>query len=166
MDVRMPDLDGIEATRQLARDAPADRGWLMLTMVDDDDSVFAAMRGRGAGATSWKGAGQEEIARAIQAVAAGEAIFGPGIAARMLRFFTQPSPAVEPFPDLTAREREILQLIADGLKQHHDRGAPRPGRQDGRQTTSQASSPNCRWSGRAGGDRSGSGVRTRPAPDR
>jgi DNA-binding NarL/FixJ family response regulator len=113
MDVRMPDLDGIAATRELARVAPSVAA-LMLTMVDDDDSVFAAMR---AGARGYvlKGASQDEIVRAIQAVAAGEAIFGPGIAGRMLRFFAQPSPAVDPFPELTAREREVLELIAEGL---------------------------------------------------
>jgi DNA-binding NarL/FixJ family response regulator len=114
LDVQMPDLDGFAATRELARVAP-EVAVLVLTMFDDDDSVFAAMR---AGARGYlvKGAEQEEIARAIHAVASGEAIFGPGVAQRVLRFFSAPPPAVaEPFPQLTAREREILDLLAAGL---------------------------------------------------
>jgi DNA-binding NarL/FixJ family response regulator len=113
LDLQMPDLDGFAATRELARSAP-DTAVLVLTMFEDDDSVFAAMR---AGARGYlvKGAEQEEIARAIRAVAAGEAIFGPGVARRMLTFFSAPPPAAEPFPELTTRERQILDLIAAGL---------------------------------------------------
>ncbi|WP_328519621.1 response regulator transcription factor [Kribbella sp. NBC_00359] len=113
LDLQMPDLDGFAATRELARSAP-DVAVLVLTMFEDDDSVFAAMR---AGARGYlvKGAEQEEIARAIQAVAAGEAIFGPGVARRMLGFFSAPPPAAEPFPELTSRERQILDLLAAGL---------------------------------------------------
>ncbi|MEU4192532.1 response regulator transcription factor [Kribbella sp. NPDC026611] len=113
LDLQMPDLDGFAATRELARSAP-DTAVLVLTMFEDDDSVFAAMR---AGARGYlvKGAEQDEIARAIRAVAAGEAIFGPGVARRVLGFFSAPPPAAEPFPDLTTREREILNLIAAGL---------------------------------------------------
>ena len=87
---------------------------LVLTMFDDDDSVFAAMR---AGARGYvvKGAEQEEIGRAIRAVASGEAIFGPGIAQRVLRFFATPAPAADPFPELTTREREILDLLAAAM---------------------------------------------------
>jgi DNA-binding NarL/FixJ family response regulator len=109
----MPDLDGFAATRELARSAP-DTAVLVLTMFEDDDSVFAAMR---AGARGYlvKGAEQEEIARAIRAVAAGEAIFGPGVARRLLTFFSAPPPAAGPFPELTTRERQILDLIAAGL---------------------------------------------------
>jgi DNA-binding NarL/FixJ family response regulator len=83
-------------------------------MFEDDDSVFAAMR---AGARGYlvKGAEQEEIARAIRAVAAGEAIFGPGVARRVLSFFSAPPPAADPFPELTTRERQILDLLAAGL---------------------------------------------------
>jgi DNA-binding NarL/FixJ family response regulator len=112
MDIQMPDLDGITATRQIARDAPQ-VAVLMLTMYHDDDSVFAAMR---AGARGYllKGAEQDEIVRAIQAVAAGEAIFGPGIAQRVLGFFSAPPPAEVPFPQLTDRERDVLDLIAAG----------------------------------------------------
>jgi DNA-binding NarL/FixJ family response regulator len=113
LDLQMPDLDGFAATREIARTAP-DVAVLVLTMFEDDDSVFAAMR---AGARGYlvKGAEQEEIARAIRAVAAGEAIFGPGVARRMLSFFSAPPATPEPFPSLTAREREILDLLAAGL---------------------------------------------------
>jgi len=88
---------------------------LMLTMFDDDDSVFAAMR---AGARGYvlKGAQQDEIVRAIQAVAAGEAIFGPGIARRVLGLVTAPPAASDPFPGLTSREQEVLGLIAAGAR--------------------------------------------------
>jgi DNA-binding NarL/FixJ family response regulator len=113
MDLQMPDLNGIEATREVARVAPG-VAVLVLTMYDDDDSVFAAMR---AGARGYllKGAGQDQIARAIQAVAAGQAIFGPGVAVRVLRYFGTPARTDAPFPDLTEREREVLDLIAAGL---------------------------------------------------
>ncbi|WP_410793442.1 response regulator [Kribbella sp. C-35] len=112
LDLQMPDLDGFTATRELARAAP-EVAVLVLTMFEDDDSVFAAMR---AGARGYlvKGAEQEEIARAIRAVAAGEAIFGPGVARRVLTFFAAPPPT-DPFPELTTREREILDLLAAGL---------------------------------------------------
>lgn len=114
LDLQMPDVDGFAATREIARAAP-ETAVLVLTMYEDDDSLFTAMR---AGARGYlvKGAEQDEIARAIRAVAAGEAIFGPGVAQRMLGFFSGPPPATaEPFPELTAREREILDLLAAGL---------------------------------------------------
>jgi DNA-binding NarL/FixJ family response regulator len=114
MDLRMPDLDGTTATAEICRVAP-DVAVLVLTMLDDDDSVFAAMR---AGARGYlvKGASQQEIVRAITAVAAGEAIFGPGVARRVLRFFASPPAAAAPaFPELSPREREVLDLIAGGL---------------------------------------------------
>jgi DNA-binding NarL/FixJ family response regulator len=114
MDLRMPDLDGATATAEIGRVAP-DVAVLMLTMFDDDESVFAAMR---AGARGYlvKGAKQDEIVRAVSAVAAGEAIFGPGVARRVLRYFAAPPKATEPaFPELSAREREVLDLIAAGL---------------------------------------------------
>jgi len=114
LDLQMPDLDGLAATREIARAAP-EVAVLVLTMFDDDDSVFAAMR---AGARGYlvKGAEQDEIARAIHAVAAGEAIFGPGVAHRVLGYFSAPArPAAQPFPELTGREREILDLLAAGL---------------------------------------------------
>ena len=114
LDLQMPGQDGFAATREIARVAP-EVAVLVLTMFDDDDSVFAAMR---AGARGYvvKGAEQEEIGRAIRAVASGEAIFGPGIAQRVLLFFAAPPPpAADPFPELTAREREILDLLAAAM---------------------------------------------------
>ena len=113
LDLQMPGQDGFAAAREIARAAP-EVAVLVLTMFDDDDSVFAAMR---AGARGYvvKGAEQEEIARAIRAVASGEAIFGPGVAQRVLRFFATPTPTADPFPELTAREREILDLLAAAM---------------------------------------------------
>ncbi len=118
MDLRMPGMGGIEATRKILRENP-DTAVLVLTMVEDDDSVFAAMR---AGARGYllKGADKEEMLLAIRAVARGEAIFGPGIAKRLIRYFSSPmqvQPVEAPravFPKLTDREREILELIAVG----------------------------------------------------
>jgi DNA-binding NarL/FixJ family response regulator len=115
MDVRMPDLDGVEATRRVTAESPS-VGVLVLTMSEDDATVFAAMR---AGARGYllKGANQREIVRAVTAVAEGQAIFGPAIAARVAEFFTAgPAAAADagPFPQLTAREREILDLLAAG----------------------------------------------------
>jgi DNA-binding NarL/FixJ family response regulator len=113
MDIQMPGSSGIQATREVAGTAPA-VAVLMLTMFDDDDSVFAAMR---AGARGYvlKGAKQDEIVRAIRAVASGEVIFGPGVAARVLDHLIAPPRTADPFPELTPREREVLGLIAGGL---------------------------------------------------
>jgi len=114
MDIQMPDVNGIEATRAVVRDSPH-VGVIVVTMFEDDDSVFAAMR---AGARGYvlKGADQEEILKVIRAVAAGEAHFGPEIARRLMGFFSTPRPAAptEAFPELTTREREVLDLIAAG----------------------------------------------------
>jgi DNA-binding NarL/FixJ family response regulator len=114
MDLRMPRLDGIEATRRITRldTAPA---VVVLTMFEDDDSVFAAMR---AGARGYlvKGADSPDVLRAITAVARGEAIFGPTVAGRILSYLTKPLDARDEqlFPGLTGREREVLSLIAAG----------------------------------------------------
>jgi DNA-binding NarL/FixJ family response regulator len=114
MDLHLPDIDGIEATRQIVGERP-NIGIMVLTMFNDTESVFAAMR---AGARGYllKGAGQEEIVRAVHAVGRGEAIFGPDIATRVLGFFNAgPVATSDPiFPELTSREREVLALIAEG----------------------------------------------------
>jgi len=113
MDLRMPDLDGIEATRRINRSTPAP-AVVVLTMFEDDDSVFAAMRA-GAHGYLLKGADQEEIVRAIRAAAAGEAIFGPEIAVRVVNHFALGSGSTATtFPSLTEREREVLEMIAAG----------------------------------------------------
>ena len=112
MDISMPGLNGLEATRRILRDSPH-IAVLMLTMLEDDDSVFEAMQ---AGARGYllKGALRAEILRAIRAVSSGEAIFGPAIARRLVQFFTTPHRrGHEQFPDLTDRERDILQLLAE-----------------------------------------------------
>jgi DNA-binding NarL/FixJ family response regulator len=102
----------VGAAREITKAAP-EAAILMLTMVDDDDSVLAALR---AGASGYvlKGAAQQEIVRAIQAVAAGEVIFGPGVARQILGQLTGAQPPGRPFPELTAREQEVLELLADG----------------------------------------------------
>jgi len=112
MDVHMPGLNGIEATRRIVADSPH-IAVLVLTMFDDDDSIFSALR---AGARGYllKGADQEQIRTAIQAAASGEIIFGTHLAARMLSYFTAPTAPPQVFPQLTDREREVLDLVAQG----------------------------------------------------
>lgn len=115
MDIKMPGLNGIEATRQIVNTSPH-ISILILTMFEDDDSVFAALR---AGARGYllKGALKAELLRAIRGVSHGEAIFGPSIAKRLMQFFAAPRPTTPPqlFPELTERELEILKLIAQHL---------------------------------------------------
>jgi DNA-binding NarL/FixJ family response regulator len=112
LDIAMPDGDGLWATARL-RAAGSPTRVLILTMSDDTESVFAALRA-GAHGYSVKGAGPDEVVAAVRAVARGEAIFGEGVAARMLQHFSRAA-ATGPFPQLTAREHEVLDLLARGL---------------------------------------------------
>ena len=116
MDIQMPDMNGIEAARRILAGQPT-IGVIMLTMLEDDDSLFAAMC---AGARGYilKGADKAEVLQTVTAVAEGQALFGPAIAGRLTAFFQRgggSETAVTPFPDLTDRERELLRLIAQGL---------------------------------------------------
>jgi DNA-binding NarL/FixJ family response regulator len=115
MDIQMPGINGIEATRRVLERNP-NIGVVVVTMFEDDESVFAAMR---AGARGYilKGADAKEVLKVVAAVAGGEAHFGPEIARRLMGFFSAPKPAApsEAFPELTAREAEVLDLIAQGL---------------------------------------------------
>ncbi len=114
MDVGMPGMSGIEATRLIVTGHPKIH-ILIVTMFEDNASVFAAMRA-GAGGYVLKDATKDELRRAIQAVGNGEAIFGPSVAARVMAYFAQPRQVAtaRPFPELTDREHEILVLIAGG----------------------------------------------------
>lgn len=113
MDLQMPGVSGVEATRRLT-DLWPDVKVLVLTMVEDDQAVFAAIQ---AGALGYllKGAGQDEISRALASVAAGQGVYSPEIARRLRTFFTGAAVAsAQPFPSLSEREREVLALIAEG----------------------------------------------------
>ena len=113
MDIQMPGMNGITATREIVVTSPSVRV-LMVTLFEDDDSVFSALRA-GAWGYVLKETDEDEMIRSIRAVAHGEAIFGPAIATRVLAFFARPRPqAPQVFPTLTERERDILHLIARG----------------------------------------------------
>lgn len=118
MDLHMPDVNGIEATRRICSTQPG-AAVLVLTMSNDDDSVFAAVR---AGARGYllKGVDEQELLRAVFAVADGEAVFGPGVAQRVLEYLTAAPTRTRDrsFPQLTDRERDVVELIAQGLGNH------------------------------------------------
>jgi DNA-binding NarL/FixJ family response regulator len=109
MDIRMPELDGVEATRRVCAAVPG-VAVLVLTMFEDDETVLSAIR---AGARGYllKGAGQDEMLAAIRAVVAGQLVVGQTVAARLVEHL---SARPDPFPELTSREREILVLLAEG----------------------------------------------------
>jgi len=115
MDIQMPGMNGVDATRRIVYSSPH-IGVIMLTMFEDDDSVFSAMR---AGARGYllKGALKAEVLHAVRGVAAGEAIFGSGLARRMMKFFAERKPILQAdaLPELTAREVEILHLLTQHL---------------------------------------------------
>lgn len=117
-DLHMPGLDGVAATREVLARAPG-TGVLVLTLHDDDTSVVSALR---AGALGYlvKGADRAEIVRAVQSVAVGEAVYGPSVARRIVGFYTgvQERYSAQVFPQLTAREREVLDLVAAGCGNH------------------------------------------------
>jgi DNA-binding NarL/FixJ family response regulator len=114
MDIQMPRLDGLEATRRITSRHPAVKV-VMLTMNEDDETVLAAIRG-GASGYLLKGSGADEVEHAIRAAAAGGMVFGASLAARIASYFagTPRVEAPEPFPELTERERQVLRLLAAG----------------------------------------------------
>lgn len=116
MDITMPDMNGIEATRRVLARRPATEV-VMVTMLEDDDSLFAAMCA-GAHGYLLKGSDAAEVLRTVRAAAEGQALFGPAIARRLTGFFQQTREqglSVSPYPELTDREREVLDLIARGI---------------------------------------------------
>ena len=153
LDLQMPGADGFWVLRELGRLLPR-TAVCVLTMFGDDDSLFAAMR---AGAKGYllKGAEQEDIERAVRAVAAGEAVFGTGVAPRVLAQLVAPPRLSAPFPELTPREADVLELLAGGSVAPRDRGPAGTGHQDGQQ-------PGLEHPGEAGGRRPPPGGRAGP----
>lgn len=114
MDLAMPGMTGIDATRRLVASTPH-LAVLVVSMSDDDDTVFAAVR---AGARGYvlKGSDPSDVVRAVRSVARGDAVFGPGLAERVLGYFANPhQSSARLFPELTDREREVLGLLGRGL---------------------------------------------------
>jgi len=115
MDLQLPGINGVEATRRILHAQPR-VNVLVLTMFEDTDTVLAAMR---AGARGYilKDTDEEALLRSVRAVASGEALFGPGVAERLMRYLAEATPSAEraAFPELTDREREVLWLLAQGL---------------------------------------------------
>jgi DNA-binding NarL/FixJ family response regulator len=115
MDLQLPGINGVEATRRILHSKPR-VNVLVLTMFEDTDTVLAAMR---AGARGYilKDTDEEALLRSVRAVASGEALFGPAVAERLMRFLAEATPSAEraAFPELTDREREVLYLLAQGL---------------------------------------------------
>jgi DNA-binding NarL/FixJ family response regulator len=115
MDLNMPGLNGVDATRRIIASAP-EIAVLVLTMLDDDEAVFGAMR---AGARGYivKGSDTDDVVRALESVARGDVVFGPAVASRVLSYLTSPLSARDPllFPELSEREREVLGLMARGM---------------------------------------------------
>lgn len=112
MDLHMPEVDGVTATRTITESSPH-VAVMVLTMFDDDDSVFAAMRA-GARGYMLKGSNQAELVRAVHVIGSGGAVFGPAVAAKVMDYFARRPPSTA-FPQLTGREHEILELLAEGL---------------------------------------------------
>ena len=134
MDIQMPELDGIEATRFITGRQPAPRV-VMLTMNEDDDTVLSAIR---AGASGYllKGSSADEVQNAVRAAAAGGMVFGAALAGRVATYFASARPgaqAEEPFPDLTERERTVLDMLAAGQVERRHRARAVRLRQDGAQ---------------------------------
>ena len=142
MDVNMPGVNGIEATRRIVAESPH-IGVLILTMFDEDESVFQAMR---AGARGYllKGADRDAILRAVAAVGRGDAIFGPALARRLIGYFTSSRAGAAPFADLTDREREVLELGGARPQQRRDRPSADASARRRSATTCPTSSPSCR----------------------
>ncbi|HSB90800.1 MAG TPA: response regulator transcription factor [Anaerolineales bacterium] len=115
MDLQLPGINGVEATRRILGSQPS-VNVLVLTMFEDTDTVLAAMR---AGARGYilKDTEEEALLRSVRAVASGEALFGPGVAERLMRYLAEATPSAgrAAFPELTDREREVLSLLAQGL---------------------------------------------------